>query len=152
MLPPQKPLGIGFFSNRSSDFRRNSRIHCGSLLMSEIWATTSLLRPFLASLTGLNSGSFQPYLYPETMSPALCVVIRLVPFCSRSAVRTGLSVDLVGNPVVALRFEFRSELAAARADDTALVEHVYVVRLHVVEDALVVGDEQDAHLLPRVCL
>ena len=46
IAPPH--LGIGRDSKISSDFSRNSRIQSGSSLMSEIWLTTSLFKPFLA--------------------------------------------------------------------------------------------------------
>jgi hypothetical protein len=38
-------VGIGAARKWSSDFRRKSRIHCGSLLNSEIFATSSRVRP-----------------------------------------------------------------------------------------------------------
>src|SRR3954447_6034409 len=57
--------------------------------------------------------------------------------------RAGL--DLVLDPAVALLLELRDELGAALLDDAAVVEDVHGVRLDQVEDALVVGDDQDAH-------
>ena len=46
MLPPQKPVGIGFSRKCWYDFKRKSVIHCGSFLTREISRTTSSLSPF----------------------------------------------------------------------------------------------------------
>src|ERR1700753_2876217 len=53
MLPPQ--CGIGLELKISSDLRRNCRIQSGSLLMSEIWLTTSAFSPLWALNTALDS-------------------------------------------------------------------------------------------------
>jgi hypothetical protein len=49
--------------------------------------------------------------------------------------------DILPDPVVALPLELERQLLAAREHDAPVEEHVDVVRLHVLEDALVVGDE-----------
>ena len=50
------------------------------------------------------------------------------------------------HPVVALGFEFEGEALVAAADDAAVVHDMHEVGHDVVEEALVVGDEQDAEL------
>jgi hypothetical protein len=49
--PPQ--LGMGRRSKCLSDFNRRSSIHFGSLFSAEISRTTSSLKPFLGSNTGV---------------------------------------------------------------------------------------------------
>src|SRR3954471_1740533 len=47
--------------------------------------------------------------------------------------------------IVALGLELVDQLGAARLDDAAIRHNVNGVRSYVVQDALVMGDEQDAH-------
>src|ERR1019366_6111743 len=56
--------------------------------------------------------------------------------------------ELVGDPAIALGLELVDQMGAAFPDDPALVHDVHVTRLHEVQDALVVGDDQHAHLGP----
>ena len=53
------------------------------------------------------------------------------------------------HPAVALVLELGDELGATLLDDAALEHHVHEVGLHQVQDALVVGDDQDAHIRAR---
>src|SRR3990172_2881688 len=53
------------------------------------------------------------------------------------------ALDRVLDPLVALRLQLKGELAAAGADDSAVQQDVDVVGRDVVEDALVVGDDDD---------
>src|SRR5258705_527305 len=55
-------------------------------------------------------------------------------------------VQLFADEVVALRLELRGELAPAGAHDAPVDEDVNEVRGDVPQDALVVRDEQDAHI------
>src|SRR4051812_6049274 len=58
----------------------------------------------------------------------------------------GCRLDLLADPAVAPRLERGDELGPTLLHDPALVEHVHVARLDHVEDALVVGDDQHAHV------
>jgi hypothetical protein len=53
-------VGIGFFSNRRSDFSRSFSIHSGSFLRAEMSRTTSSLRPRRAVEPAVSL-SAQPY-------------------------------------------------------------------------------------------
>ena len=66
----------------------------------------------------------------------------------RSARATRGRLDLLADPAVAALLEQLDQLGAALLDDPPVVHHVHEVGLHQVEDALVVGDDQDAHLGP----
>ena len=57
-------------------------------------------------------------------------------------------LDLLANPAVAALLEQLDQLGAALLDDPPVVHHVHEVGLHQMEDALVVGDDQDPHLGP----
>src|SRR5262249_33582150 len=57
----------------------------------------------------------------------------------------GARLDLLADPAVALLLELLDQLRAALLDDASVEEDVDGVRLDQVEDALVVGDDQNAH-------
>ena len=57
-------------------------------------------------------------------------------------------LDLLADPAVALLLEHADQLRAAFLDDPALEHDVDEVGLDHVQDALVVGDDQDAHVGP----
>src|SRR5215212_8417009 len=54
--------------------------------------------------------------------------------------------DLVADPAVAALLELLDELGAALLDDAPVEHDRDPGRLHQVQDPLVVGDDQDAHL------
>src|SRR5262249_33435169 len=51
------------------------------------------------------------------------------------------------DPVIPLGFQFQRQLLAARLHDPAVKKDVDLVRLDVIEEALIVGDDQDAAML-----
>ena len=51
--------------------------------------------------------------------------------------------DAILDPGVAVRFEFQRQFRAAALDDAAVGQHVHDVRPDVVEQALVVGDDEE---------
>src|SRR6187551_3318250 len=55
---------------------------------------------------------------------------------------------LLANPAIALLLELGDQLGPALLDDPALEHDVDRVGLDHVQDALVVGDDQDAHVGP----
>ena len=73
---------------------------------------------------------------------ALVVVVGSM--VARQAV--GARLDLLADPAVALLLELADQLRAALLDDPALEHDVDEVGLDHVQDALVVGDDQDAHV------
>src|SRR5436190_615780 len=57
-------------------------------------------------------------------------------------------LDLRADPAVALLLELLDDLGTALLDDPPFVHDVHEVGLDEVQDPLVVGDDQDAHLRP----
>ena len=50
---------------------------------------------------------------------------------------------LILQPLVASRLDFDGQARVAGADDPPIVEHMHVIRLHVVQDPLIVRNEYD---------
>src|SRR5947208_3141851 len=64
----------------------------------------------------------------------------------RQPLRSGAGRDLVLDPAVALGLELADELRPALLDDPPVEHDRHARRLDHVQDPLVVGDDQDAHL------
>src|SRR3954447_5102714 len=157
--PPQ--VGVGFCQKTSSALRRTSRIHPGSSFISEIWSTTSRLSPLPLLNEYAASESRKPYLYSSLMPSTWA--LRSVAMADLPSSRSRLERQLTGrsvlfhlvfvpgrlgvlgaDPVVPLAFEDIDELGTTALDDPASEEDVDETRLDVVQNALVVGDDQDA--------
>ena len=67
-------------------------------------------------------------------------------YASSSGLDGLLAARLADDRVVALGLELLDQLRAARLDDPPVDQHVDELGLDVVQEALVVGDEQHAHL------
>src|SRR3954465_9161275 len=138
-----------------------SRIQPGSSFIAEIWSTTSRLSPLLLLNEYLSSEPRNPNLYSSLMLPTWA--FRSVSLAVLASSGSGLERQLAGrgvllhlvlvpgrlgvlgaDPVVPLALEDIDELGAAALDDPATEEDVDETRLDVVQDALIVGDDQDA--------
>src|SRR5882757_6536657 len=86
-------VGIGFFSNNRSAFKRVSSIHCGSLFFALMSRTTASDRPRFAEAPA-TSESDQPNLYePSASMDSRCGVVVI------SSPSGGLvGADLAGGP------------------------------------------------------
>src|SRR5579864_3744065 len=175
-LPPQ--VGSGFFSHTPREWRRNARIHSGSLFMREIISTISRSSPFRDLNAYASSGSWNPYLYWSRSMPS-GLVTAMMPAPPREsrpdrrpdAARRWELVpdpkDLPRAPDLALRGDLGGHLLvlrpdaivpdlielvgkrrAARGHDPAVEHDVNRGGLDVLQDPRVMGDDERPHLLP----
>src|ERR687895_1365671 len=70
------------------------------------------------------------------------LILRSASTVTLSLVGVGLDPQLGPEPLVSLLLELLGQLGPARLDDPSTDQHMDVVGLHVVQDPLVVGDEQ----------
>src|SRR3989338_6038275 len=125
-------FGISFSRKYLYAFTLYSSIHKGSFLYLEIFLTTSSERPLAVSNSYLKS-SWKPYLYSWlTACIAFAFAISITPFFQ---------------PVIAPVLDFKRKLCVPGHCDFPVNHHMHLVRLHIIQNPVVMRYEYDCRVL-----
>src|SRR5579875_1848854 len=84
---------------------------------------------------------------PTPLPPSGGVSLQFYSLLARARARRALRGGCE-QPVVASTLDLNRQFWPARAHEPPFGKHVHVMRLHVVQDALVVGDDENAEVRP----